>query len=219
MSKPFSLKYKICYQNKLNFWGSTKILNFKRKKWNSIKFRKKEVNFSPIFFSGKINLRHFFKNILFLKRFLRYYSCRISSSQLKKIFRLSKGKTLRFIHFLNILESRLDVVLFRAGFFSTVFEARQFILHKNILLNGQLVNNPGHFLKPYDLVKIKKSTSVDKKIAEGDFRFNILSQGRKFSHLEVNFNTLSIIYLGSFSKQNLPFASIEGYHFLDYLYY
>lgn len=217
MSKPFSLKYKVCYQNKLNFWDSIKISNFKRKKWNLLKFRKKQINFSPLFFSGKVNLQHFHKNILFLKRFLRYYSCRISSSQLKKLFRMSKGKTLRYLYFLNLLESRLDVVLFRSGICATVFQARQLIAHKKVSLNGQVIKNPNILLKPYDLLSLDY-TMIAKIISKNELKLNIIASKKKYSHLEVNYNTLDIMYLGPFNEKNIPFESNEGYHFINFLY-
>ena len=47
----------------------------------------------------------------------------------------------------GLLESRLDNLVFRAKFVSTVFAARQFINHNHILVNGKKVNIPSYMVK------------------------------------------------------------------------
>ena len=61
-------------------------------------------------------------------------------------------------HILQLLESRLDNVVYRLGFASTRAEARQLVSHKGVLVNGALVNVPSYNLKPGDEVSIREKT-------------------------------------------------------------
>lgn len=63
---------------------------------------------------------------------------------------------------LQFLESRLDNVVFRMGIAPSRRAARQFILHKHITVNGQVVNVPSFTVKGGDLVGIReKSKSLE----------------------------------------------------------
>jgi small subunit ribosomal protein S4 len=63
---------------------------------------------------------------------------------------------------LQLLESRLDNVVFRLGISATRRGARQFILHKHILVNGEVVNIPSYTLKVGDRVSVReKSKSLE----------------------------------------------------------
>ena len=65
---------------------------------------------------------------------------------------------------LQLLESRLDNVLFRAGFGITRKQSRQIVNHGHILVNGKKVDIPSYLLKAGDVVTVKgKSTDFVKK--------------------------------------------------------
>ena len=55
---------------------------------------------------------------------------------------------------LQLLESRLDNVVYRMGFGSTRAEARQLVGHRAVTLNGQSVNIPSMLVKPNDVVAV-----------------------------------------------------------------
>ena len=55
-----------------------------------------------------------------------------------------------------ILETRLDNVLFRAGFARTRMEARQIVDHKQLTVNGKGVNIPSYRIKAGDVIEIKE---------------------------------------------------------------
>ncbi|MCR5595808.1 MAG: 30S ribosomal protein S4 [Lachnospiraceae bacterium] len=62
-----------------------------------------------------------------------------------------------------MLESRLDNVVFRAGFARTRREARQVVDHKHITVNGQLVNIPSYLCKAGDVIEVReKSKSLQR---------------------------------------------------------
>ena len=78
------------------------------------------------------------------KQFRNYY---------KKAAR-KKGATGEIL--LQLLESRLDNVVYRMGFGSTRAEARQLISHRSILVNGMIVNIPSYEVKSGDVVAVKE---------------------------------------------------------------
>ena len=57
---------------------------------------------------------------------------------------------------LQLLESRLDNVVYRIGFGSTRAESRQLVSHKGILVNGSVVNVPSYQVKPGDVVSVRE---------------------------------------------------------------
>ena len=57
---------------------------------------------------------------------------------------------------MQILESRLDNVVFRLGFARTRREARQIVDHKHVTVNGKQVNIPSYLVKAGDVIEIKE---------------------------------------------------------------
>ncbi len=83
------------------------------------------------------------------KQFRRYY---------EEANRLS-GKT--GDNLLIILESRLDNVIYRAGFAATRRQARQLVVHGHFLVNGKKVNVPSYRVTAYDVIDVKpKSLNI-----------------------------------------------------------
>ena len=86
---------------------------------------------------------------------------------LEKQFRITfkkaeklKGET--GTNMLQLLESRLDNVVFRLGFAPTRPAARQLVSHKHFLVNGIAVNIPSYTLKPGDTISVRdRSKKMD----------------------------------------------------------
>ena len=86
---------------------------------------------------------------------------------LEKQFRITfkkaeklKGET--GTNMLQLLESRLDNVVYRLGFAPTRPAARQMVSHKHFLVNGVIVNIPSYVLKPGDKISVRdKSKKID----------------------------------------------------------
>jgi small subunit ribosomal protein S4 len=55
---------------------------------------------------------------------------------------------------LQLLESRLDTVVYRMGFGASRTEARQIVRHNGILVNGRRVNMPSFILRPGDVIEV-----------------------------------------------------------------
>jgi small subunit ribosomal protein S4 len=65
---------------------------------------------------------------------------------------------------LQLLESRIDNVIFRMGFSKTRDEARQMVSHGHILVNGKKVDIPSYNVKPGDTIAIKEASKDHKAI-------------------------------------------------------
>jgi small subunit ribosomal protein S4 len=72
---------------------------------------------------------------------------------------------------LILLERRLDNVVYRAGFAATIWQARQFVGHGHILVNGKRVNLPSYQVQAGDVVSIKQ------KMQKNDHIVELLEQG------------------------------------------
>ena len=63
---------------------------------------------------------------------------------------------------LQLLETRLDNTVFRLGIAPTRRAARQFVLHRHVTVNGQVVNIPSYALKLGDIIEVReKSKSLE----------------------------------------------------------
>ncbi len=65
---------------------------------------------------------------------------------------------------LQLLEGRLDNVVYRCGFAATRSEARQLVSHKAILVNGSVVNVPSYKVLPEDVVSIREKAKKQARI-------------------------------------------------------
>ena len=67
---------------------------------------------------------------------------------------------------LQILESRLDNVVFRLGLANTRREARQIVNHGHITVNGQKVDIPSYLVKPGDVIAVRERSKNSVRIKE-----------------------------------------------------
>jgi len=67
---------------------------------------------------------------------------------------------------LQLLERRLDNVVYRSGFGSTRAEARQLISHKAVLVNEQVVNIPSYVVSPDDKISIREKAKKQTRIQD-----------------------------------------------------
>jgi small subunit ribosomal protein S4 len=67
---------------------------------------------------------------------------------------------------LQLLETRLDNVVYRMGFGSTRAEARQLVNHKSIMVNGKIVNIPSYVVSAADVVSVREKSRKQARIAE-----------------------------------------------------
>lgn len=83
----------------------------------------------------------------------------VSERQLQRLMiDARKGKEPTGSTLLQLLERRLDNVVFRSGFAPTIPAARQLVQHGHVLLNGRKVNIPSVRLKVGDEISLKQSS-------------------------------------------------------------
>ena len=73
---------------------------------------------------------------------------------------------------LQLLESRLDNVVYRLGIAPTRPAARQIVLHKHVTVNGKVVNIPSYQVKPGDVVAVREKSKSLEVIADALSGFN-----------------------------------------------
>ena len=90
------------------------------------------------------------------KQKLKFYYGNMNERQFRNTYRKAmqkKGNTTE--NLVGLLERRLDTVIYRAKFATTVFSARQLINHGHIKVNGKKVNIPSYLIKTEDKIEIK----------------------------------------------------------------
>ncbi len=89
----------------------------------------------------------------------RYYG--VLESQFAHYFEIAERKTgITGENLLRLLESRLDNVVYRAGFAMSRKEARQLVLHRHFKVNGKIVDIPSFQVKEGDTVAVKRTDCV-----------------------------------------------------------
>ncbi len=102
--------------------------------------------------------------------------------------------------FLQLLESRLDNVVFRMGIAPTRDAARQLVSHKHITVNGNIVNIPSFETKPGDLVAVREKSKSLEVITDS------LSKGvhTKYSWIEWDENLLTGKFVNLPERSEIP---------------
>jgi small subunit ribosomal protein S4 len=86
----------------------------------------------------------------------------VRESELRRYFdRASRGREPTGDVLVRLLESRLDSVLARLGLAATRAQARQFISHGHVQVDGERVNIPSYGLSPGDEVRIRPGSRIE----------------------------------------------------------
>lgn len=108
------------------------------------------------------------------------YTYGILERQFRNIFlKASRKKGITGEVLLQLIEARLDNVVYRLGIAPTRSAARQLIGHRHIVVNGKVVNIPSMELKPGDIISIRERSRSLEIITDA-----LSSRGNQFSWLE-----------------------------------
>lgn len=140
-------KDKISRRLGVNIWGQAK-KNAVTERKTTNRMNKKKSEFA-LQLEEKRKLRFFYGGIR-EKQFRRYY-------KKAKVLGGNVGKS-----FLELLERRLDTVIYRLNLAPTIFSARQIVSHGHVLVNGKKVNVPSYLVEQNDEIEIKEKS---KKLA------------------------------------------------------
>jgi len=101
---------------------------------------------------------------------------------------------------LQLLESRLDNVVYRIGFGSTRNEARQLVSHKAILINGKSVNIPSYQVQPGDVVSLREKAKKQLRVQSA---LALAAQRGEPEWIEVNNEKLEAVFKAAPERQDL----------------
>ena len=147
MTKRIEAKYKINRRLGENIWGRPKSPVNRREYGpgqHGQRRKGKPTDFGTQL-KAKQKLKGYYGNVS-EKQFRKYYAEAIRQ----------KGDSSQ--NLVGLLERRLDAVIYRCKFVSTVFAARQFVNHGHIKVNGRRVNIPSYQVKVGDTIEIKETS-------------------------------------------------------------
>ncbi len=102
---------------------------------------------------------------------------------------------------LQLLESRLDNVVYRMGFGSTRAESRQLVTHKAILVNGEVVNIPSYRIKEGDVVAVRGKAKEQLRIKAA---LELAGQRSPVEWISVNHSKLEGEFVRTPDRADLP---------------
>ena len=142
---------------------------------------------------------------LIAKQKLKVYYGNISEKQFSKYYaeaiRRSGDAAENLI---GLLESRLDNLVYKAKFASTVFAARQFVNHGHITVNGKRVNIPSYIVKAGDIIEVREKSKSLTVVAAA-----LEAQTRDWpEYLEVDAKKMSAKYTFVPKFDDVPYPAI-----------
>jgi len=187
---------------------SNKLEKNKKQKWNGFKQKNSSVTLKhPVAFESKIRLeseKTLFKKYLIQKQSLKAFYGNISEKQFKNLIKKSNLYSSKSSDSLiGLLESRLDVCLYRIHFAKTLDHARQMISHKKVYVNGQCVTSRSFRLDKGDLIQLKlnevssyceNSIKLIKQKTENKQKSDTL-KFMSIPHMVIDMKTMSAIFL------------------------
>lgn len=208
--KKRNTKFKPLYKKLINLRENVlnrrKVLKFDKKKWGKFIhfykgklkwYRKFKPNNQDLYVVSKHPNRYTaykknFKNTLqaykALKLFLGNTQKRILKDNVLKA-KNQKNKNINKV-FIELLEKRLDLVLYRSKFCHSVRNAQQFISHGRVLVNNKIVKSKSYNLNKGDLISIKPKYY---KQFESNIR-KAIHWPIPPKHLIINYKTMQIVF-------------------------
>ena len=147
MTKRLASKHKVDRRLKVNLWGRPK------SPFNSRNYPPGQHGKSK---KGKLSD---YGTQLEAKQKMKFYYGNMNERQFRNIYLKAiqkKGNTSE--NLVGFLESRLDTIIYRAKFATTVFASRQLINHGHIVVNGKKVNIPSYSVKTNDVIEVKNKS-------------------------------------------------------------
>ena len=191
MTKRIAAKYKIDRRLGCNLWGRPKSPFNKRNsrpgQHGSVGQRRKISDYGTQ---------------LFAKQKLRFYYGDLTEKQFRNIYKKAsniKGDTSQIL--IELLERRLDAIVYRMKFVPTIFAARQLVNHGHVKVNGKRVNIPSYTVKDGDEISLKDQSKQINLIQE-----SIVSQEREIpEYLEVDVKELKGRFLRAPLIHDVPY--------------
>lgn len=103
---------------------------------------------------------------------------------------------------LQLLEARLDNVVYRLGMASSRPAARQLVTHGHVAVNGTLVSIPSYILRPGDRIGVRGKSQANQAIVDSlaAHKNNV----RKYAWLEWNNDKMEGVFLNNPAREAIP---------------
>lgn len=213
-----------------NIQNRDKIIYFKKKKWQPfikqlllLKKKKIRVFDHTIYYKPKFgfNFKNKYRFYLFTKQRLKFFYGSLTDKNLTQIFsqvnkkfknQKNNSSISKSNFFLELLESRLDIILYRTQFVQSLRYARLLISHGKVSLNGKIITINSYNVKKGDILEIQSNLHnlLEKKNNISPIKFNIPK------YLEINFKTFQCIVISDISYNKIIY-SIPFWLNLNYL--
>ena len=201
MSKRIAAKHKIDRRLSVKLWGRPKS-PFNRRESGPGQHgarRKKPTDFGT-------QLR--------AKQQLKGYYGNITEKQFRRLYEEAtrrRGDTSE--NLIELLERRLDAVVYRMKYVPTVFAARQFVNHGHVLVNGKRVNIPSYRVGDGDVVQVKEKSRTMALVVEA-----IESAERDLpDYLDVDYNSLAGTFVRAPKLADVPYPEqMQPNLFIEY---
>ena len=116
----------------------------------------------------------------------------VMEKQFRNYYKLAaRKKGITGNNLLQLLESRLDNVVYRLGFATTRAEARQLVSHKSVEVNGSTINIPSYQLSGGDIVSLRDKAKTQKRVIEA---LDISSKRPECSWLNIDKGNFSGVF-------------------------
>jgi small subunit ribosomal protein S4 len=128
------------------------------------------------------------------------YTYGILERQFAKLFNLaSRAHGITGEVLLQLIESRLDNVVYRMGMAPTRSGARQLVSHKHIIVNGHVVNIPSYILKAGDVVEVREKSKSLETINNA-----VSGNASKYSWLDFDAKSLTGKFISAPERSQIP---------------
>lgn len=128
------------------------------------------------------------------------YTYGVLERQFRNLFKKAsahKGVTGEVL--LQLLESRLDNVVFRLGIAPTRAAARQLVSHRHITVNGSIVNIASYQVRPGDIIAVREKSKSMEAITDA-----LASRSSKYSWLEWDESLMAGKFLNVPERADIP---------------
>lgn len=129
------------------------------------------------------------------------YTYGVLERQFRNLFeKASRTKGIKGEVLLQLLEARLDNVVFRMGIAPSRAAARQLVLHRHIVVDGKVVNIPSFSVKPGQIIGVREKSKFLEVIADALSGFN----HSKYPWIEWDQNSVSGKFLHLPERADIP---------------
>jgi small subunit ribosomal protein S4 len=128
------------------------------------------------------------------------YTYGILERQFRNVFhKASKKKGITGEILLQLIEARLDNVVYRLGIAPTRSGARQLVSHRHITVNGKIVNIPSYSLKEGDIIGVREKSKSLEAITN-----SLVSRSNQYSWLEWDDEKLLGKFVNYPQREDIP---------------